>query len=132
MRSKTLLSATAVALIAITGLTTVAASQPDGGWYGCPNMMGPGMMGPGMMGPGMMGGPGHMGWGGYQYPGNPTVADVRAYLERWVAAMGNPRLKVGTVKESGADTIVGEITTQDGSLVQRFVVDRRTGVYRPA
>ena len=43
----------------------------------------------------------------------------------------NTRLKVGDVKEKDADTIVAEVVTKENSLVQRFVVDRRTGFYRP-
>lgn len=141
MKSKTFAAATTAVLVAVAlGVGGDVVAQPSqGSWHGCPGMMGPGMMGPGMMGPGMMGGPGTMGpgiMGGgsgyYQYPTNPTVADVKTYLEQWVAAMGNPRLKVGAVKEKDANTIVGEIVTQDGSVVQRFEVDRNTGVYRPA
>ena len=132
MKKGTVAVAAGAALIAAVGLAGMAAGQPYGSnWHGCPGMMGPGMMGPGMMGPGMMGGPGHHGWGNYQFPANPSVSDIKAYLERWVAAMGNPRLKVGTVKEKNADTIVGEIVTVDGSLVQRYEVDRQSGVYRP-
>lgn len=132
MRNSTFVAAAGAVLIAALGVAGTAMSQPySGGWHGCPGMMGPGMMGPGMMGPGMMGGPGHHGWGNYQFPTNPSVADVKAYLERWVAAMGNSRLKVGTVKEKDANTIVGEIVTVDGSLVQRYEVDRQSGVYRP-
>ena len=127
MRNSILVTAAGAVLIAALGIAGAAMSQPyGGGWHGCP-----GMMGPGMMGPGMMGGPGHHGWGNYQFPTNPSVGDVKAYLERWVAAMGNPRLKVGTVKERDANTIVGEIVTLDGSLVQRYEVDRQSGVYRP-
>ena len=45
---------------------------------------------------------------------------------------GNSLLKVGDVKEQDADTIVADIDTQDNSLVQRFVVNRHTGFYRPS
>lgn len=118
MRYTTIVGATGAILITALGATGVAMSQPSGpgGWHGCPGMMGPG----------------RMGWGGYQYPANPSVGDVKAYIEQWVASMGNPRLKVGPVTEKDANTIVGEVVTQDGSLVQRFEVDRRTGVYRAA
>ena len=44
--------------------------------------------------------------------------------------MGKTRLKLGSVKERDANTIVVDIVTLDGSLVQRFEVDRNTGVYR--
>jgi hypothetical protein len=116
---------------------------------GYPMMMGPmmmpmgGVMGPmmmpmgGMMGSGMMMGPNMMmGWGG----GTPQTAnlnlsvnDVTAYLGRWVTMMANPHIKVGSVTEKETNTITADIVTTDkDALVQRFDVDRRTGVYRPA
>jgi len=60
-----------------------------------------------------------------------TAADVKASLDRIVARRGNPRLKAGEVKEQDADTILADIVTQDNSLVERFLVDRHTGFYRP-
>ncbi|MGF1608853.1 MAG: hypothetical protein ACFCUQ_05620 [Kiloniellales bacterium] len=105
--------------------------------------MGPGMMGPGMMGQGM--GPG-MGQGRGMGPGSgssmgpgygggmPMFRDrdlgadeVRHVLEHQLAMHGNPRLKVGEVTEADADSIIAEIVTQDGSLVQKYSVDRHTG-----
>ena len=59
---------------------------------------------------------------------NLTVDAVKAQAERWVAWQGNPRLKVGDVKEKDADTIVADIVTKDNSLVQRFAVNRHSGV----
>ena len=95
-----------------------------------PGMMGPGMMGPGMMGPGMMG-QGMMGMMGHQANLNLTTNDVKAYLERWIAISGNPRIKVGPVTERNDNTVSADIVTTDGdALVQRFSVDRRTGIYR--
>ena len=116
--------------------------------YGMMGGYGPGMMGgygPGMMGGygpgyGMMGGygPGPMmgGYGPGYYGGqanlNLTTDYVKNYLERMIAIRGNTHLKVGDVKEKDADTIVAEIITKDkDALVQRFVVDRHTGFYRP-
>ena len=110
-----------------------------GGGYG-PGMMGGwgrgGMMGPGMMGgygggygPGMMGGYGP----GYGAQGNLnlTTDNVKSYLERMIASQGNSHIKVGDVKEKDADTIVADVVTKDNSLVQRFVVNRHNGFYRP-
>jgi len=97
-----------------------------GGGYG----PGYGMMGGGY-GPGMMGGYGP-GYYGRQGNLNMSVDDVKTYLERMIAIQGNPRLKVGEVKEKDADTITADIVTKDkDALVQRFAVDRRTGFYRP-
>lgn len=132
-------------------------SQPGQGMMGCPMMghgmgpsmmgqgMAPGMMGPGMMGSGMMGptmgpgmvpgvmGPGMMGWGWGAQPVNLNLSanDVQSHLERWIAMTGNPHVKLGSVTEKD-DTITAEIvTTGQGDLVQRFAVDRRTGIYSP-
>jgi hypothetical protein len=54
------------------------------------------------------------------------------YLDRWLAWQGNPRLKVGDVKQKDADTIVADIVTKDNSLLQRFVVNRRNGFFQPS
>jgi hypothetical protein len=108
--------------------------------YG-PGTMGPGMMygqgyGPGTMGPGMMYGPGHgwgmhrPGWVGNQGNLNITVDAAKNFFERWVAAQGNSRLKVGDVKEKDADTITVDIVTKDNSLVQRFQVNRHNGAFQ--
>jgi len=119
-----------------------------GGGYGMMGGYGPGgCYGPAMMygcgyGPGygmMQGyGPGYgpgTGYGpGYGAQGNLNLAtdDVKNYLSRWIATQGNSHLKVGDVKEQDADTIVADVDTQDNSLVQRFVVNRHTGFYRPS
>jgi len=119
------------------GYGAFMAPYPAGGWWG---MMGPNMM----AGPGMWGGygPGMTGWyrPGLTGPALNTTArdlnlsndNVKNYFERWLAWQGNPRLKVGDVKEKDADTIVADIVTKDNSLVQRFVVNRRNGYVRPS
>lgn len=139
----------AAALVAVgtagaVGVMSVSPAQTQKyGAYGCPGMgmmMGPGMMGQGMMGQGMMG-PGMMGQGtmGMMGPGmmgqqanlNLTANDVKAYLERWVAMSGNPRIKVGAVTERNDNTINADVVATDrDALVQRFSVDRSTGIYR--
>jgi hypothetical protein len=114
-----------------------------------PGMMGPGMMGPGMMGPGMMG-PGMMGPGmmgpemmrhGMMCPGmmgpgfghrvvpqqHLSTDDVRHFFEHRLERHGNKRLTLGEVTQADDDTIMVDITTVDGSLVQRLEVDRHTG-----
>jgi hypothetical protein len=125
---------------------------------GCPAAPGPGMigqgMGPGMMGqcmgPGMMGpgmGPGMMmgqgtgsgmgGWSGLE--GRRVVPmmqlsanDVRVFFERYLESLGNARLKIGKVAEADNHTITAEIVTVDDSLVEKFEVDRHTGVISAA
>ncbi len=124
-----------------------------------PGMMGPGMMGPGYgmmgqghgmmghgygqgygMGPGTMG-PGTMGPGygmGSQYgmrqalPRDLSADDVRLRLEHHLAWQNNPNLKLGKVEDKDADTIVAEIVTKEGSLVDRLEIDRHTGEMRRA
>lgn len=53
--------------------------------------------------------------------------DVRHFLEHRLERQGNNRLKVGDVKEADEDTIVADIVTVDGSLVDRLSVDRHAG-----
>jgi len=113
---------------------------PGQGMMGRGQMMGPGqgMMGYGMMGQGQMMGPGQgmMGQGMGRPMMQPlaqdlSAADVQHMMEHRLAWQGNPNLKVGTVQEKDDDTIVAEIVTQDGSLVQRLKVDRHTGWMQP-
>ena len=95
-----------------------------------PMMMGPMMMnGYPMMGPMMMGS-NMMGSGMVAANLNLSANDVTAYLGRWITMSGNPHIKVGSVTEKDANTISADIVTTDkDALVQRFNVDRHTGVY---
>jgi hypothetical protein len=112
-------------------------STYPGGWWG---MMGPNWMaGPGAWsghGRGMMREyePGVTGsrWNAPWQNLDLSTDDVKSYFDRWIAWLGNPRLKVGEVKEKDADTIVADIVTKDNSLVQRFVVNRRNGFIQPS
>jgi uncharacterized protein involved in copper resistance len=98
-------------------------------------MMGHGMMP--MMGHGMMrrgmGGQGKMapGMGPRVVPIRHVSTDeVRHFLEHRLDGQGYKRLKVGPVEEKDNGTIVAEIVTAEGSLVQRFEVDRHTGIIK--
>jgi hypothetical protein len=127
--------------------------QQQQGWY-CPYCgrwsgpgypMGPGMMGPGYgypMGPGMMGpgygyhmGPGMMGPGygygpQYQQPQKPmTKKDAEMLVQNFLKSTGNPNLKLGNIKDEGSAYEV-EIVTKGNSLVDRILVDKRTGWMR--
>lgn len=107
-------------------------------------MMAPGMMqmmdsgGMPMMGGGIMMGGGAMGrgMGGQGLVVTPirhiTTDDARHFFEHWIDAHGVKRLKVSEVKEKDDDTISVDIVTVDGSLVQRFAVDRHSGRARPS
>ena len=120
-----------------------------------PPGFGPGMMqgqGPGMpppgFGPGMMQGPGpgmpppgfSHGMMQGQGPGpsiqagnlNLSIDDVKTFLGRWIAWQGNSHIKLGDVKQKDADTIEADVVTKDNSLVQRFTVNRHTGIYGPS
>lgn len=102
--------------------------------------MGPGRhMGPGgghmMMpwGPGPHGPRGMMGWWRQEAAAPDVSVDVvRRFLERRLAWQGYKRLKVGDVKQNKKDKniIVADIVTKDGALVQRYEVDRRTGLWK--
>jgi len=61
---------------------------------------------------------------------NLTTDDVKNRMERWLAWRGNPRLKIGEVKEKDADSITADVVTKDNSLVERFIVDRHSGAFR--
>jgi hypothetical protein len=159
MRKSTFLGTVLAVAVAAIVLTVGAAAFAQWGMMGGygpgygPGMMGNyGMMGGygpgygrGMMGgygpyhgPGMMGnygsghGPGMMmpGWRGQNL--NLSVDDVKDYLQRSLAWHGNSRLKVGDVKEKDADTIQADIVTVDNSLVRRFVINRRNGLFQPS
>ena len=100
------------------------------------------------MGPGMgrgygqgYGGQGHgmgQGYGNYGHgcdgPGG-TVLNAgldteaaKAMIERQLAMRGNPRVKVGEVKEVDDDTITVDIVTKaEGALVDQLTIDRHTG-----
>lgn len=83
---------------------------------------GQGMMGQGMMGSAMMGG------GMMRVRPAVDTGDVSRYFQRYLAQLGNDRLKLGKVAAADDDTITAEIVTVDNSLVQTFTVDRVTGM----
>lgn len=118
----------------------------DKGWF-CPwagqGNMGPGMMGQGYSG-GMMGygqgygyGPGGMmgqgrGYGAQHYnrSGKPVTLDqAKVLVEKYVDRMGNPNLKSGKVTDKDK-YFESDITTKDGSLVNKLYVDKQTGWMR--
>jgi hypothetical protein len=76
------------------------------------------------------------GWGRGQYgpqggqqqqPAQPLQADqARQLAENFVA--GNPNLKVGEVTDNDEQgAFVATIVTQDGSLVEKLLIDKQTG-----
>jgi hypothetical protein len=109
--------------------------------------MGPGMTGRGMTGGGYGSGPGMMGVtpGGmkrsflgacegtpYLRPDRPvTMPEARMLLESCIHSTHNPNLKLGAVKDKGAD-YEAEIQTKSGLLVDRILMDKKTGWMRSA
>jgi len=81
-----------------------------------------------MMGQGSGMGPGMMGQGSvpkYQQPQRPvTKSDAESMLQNYVSR--NPNLKVGTVRDEG-NSFAANVTTKDGSLVNKLFVDKDTG-----
>ena len=158
MKTKSGLSALVLAVGIVAGGAVLAFAQTpgqSGGGQGQTPMMGQGqtpMMGQGqapMMGQGqmpMMGqgqmpmmGSGQMPMMGQgMSPGmmqplakDLSASDVQHMIEHRLAWQGNPNLKVGKVEEKDDHTIVAEIVTKEGSLVQRLEVDRHRGSMRP-
>ena len=144
MKRSVLAATAAAAVLAVTAMiaTPSFAQGPrwGGGGYGAPCPMGGPGVGMGMgygqqMGRGMGYGPqmgygSQMGYGPWGVPMQPkelTVEDVKTFFEQRLAWRGNPNIKLGDVKEKDENTIVAEIVTQDGSLVQRVEIDRKTG-----
>lgn len=70
-------------------------------------------------------------WHGMAYE-DISVDIVRRILEQRLAWQGYKRLKVGDVKQKAEDEniIMADIVTKDGALVQRYEVDRRTGLWK--
>ena len=83
-------------------------------------------MGPGQ---GIMMGPGY--GGPAAAPRDVTLDDVRHVLDHQVAWHSLSRLRVGDVTEKDQDTILAEIVTVDGSVVQRYEVNSHTGLLAP-
>ena len=95
---------------------------------------GPGRMGPGPMGPRPMMGPGGRGGAAMALFGvgpdrdlNLSADQVKKLAEARLIIAGNPRLKVGSVKEKDKDTYTVDIVTADNSLVTQREVDKHSG-----
>ena len=63
-------------------------------------------------------------------PRDLNAEDVQRHLESLLHSMGNPRMKLGNVVEQDDQSIVAEVVTPDGSLVQRLSVNRTSGAMR--
>jgi len=89
-------------------------------------------MGPGMMGRGYGPGQGMMGPGygyGSQYQQTRKPLDEKAakgLLENYLKASGNSNLKLGRIEDKD-QVFEAEIVTKEDSLVDKLVLDKRTG-----
>lgn len=63
-------------------------------------------------------------------PAGPTEKSVRLFLEYRLMVAGNPRLVVGKVREAG-NRIIANVVTIDGSLVEKYSIDKKTGIWVP-
>ena len=63
-------------------------------------------------------------------PNGPTERSVRLILEYRLMVTGNPRLAVGEIKDQG-DAITAEVITVDGSLVDKYTIDKKSGGWKP-
>ncbi|MDP6620310.1 MAG: hypothetical protein QGG90_12855 [Nitrospinota bacterium] len=141
-----------LAVVLGIGLIGYAVADPDHGqgrgmgygWMQQGRSGGPGWMHRGWgrtrgMGPGWMGrmGPGYgPGFGPCQEAGKVTAGEkltkekAESIVKRRLAFLGNPNLKVGSVKEESGG-FVAEIVTKDDSLVDRLRIDKETGFIQP-
>ncbi len=140
LKTTALVAALALGAVYVAGPAIAHGQGGQGTWGGgMMGHMGGGMMGgAGMMGGGMMGGAGMMGSGSGGHGDcsfaqkaalgqDVTIESVTKFLEQRLTHMGNDRLKIGEVKATDDKTIVAEIVTLDGSLVQKLQFDRDTG-----
>ena len=64
-------------------------------------------------------------------PGGPTVKSVRALLRYRLVLLGNQRLKAGRIYERDKRIIAEVVTTKEGALVTRYMINKATGVWVP-
>lgn len=86
-----------------------------------------GMMGQGMMGQGMMRHQDGAAAQGAYLRDDLSVEDARHSMGHLVDYLDNERLRLGKIEEIDKDSLRAEIETVDGSLVQRYRIDRHTG-----
>jgi hypothetical protein len=56
-----------------------------------------------------------------------TQEDAVSIVQGYLTGTGNPNLKIGKVEKKEDGNYLVEILTKDGSLVDKIVVDRKTG-----
>lgn len=63
-------------------------------------------------------------------PDGPTEKSVGVLLEYKLMVSGNPRLQVGAIEDAG-ENIRAQIVTEDGALVDEYLVNKKNGVWSP-
>jgi len=63
-------------------------------------------------------------------PEGPTERSVRLLLEYRLMVTGNPRLRIGKIADDGT-SVTAQVVTAEGSLVEEYGIDKKTGVWRP-
>ena len=119
--------------LALSLYGTNVSAQMGSGMMGQGNGRGSGMMGGGYgSGSGMMG-PGHGQQYGrqyaprYQQPQKPLNENqAREMVENYLRSKNNPNLKLGKIEDKG-NAFEANIVTQNGSLVNKILVDKDTG-----
>lgn len=104
--------------------------MPMAGMMMCPmmRMMMSGQAGMGM--PGMMGSQGIPLGTPLGAPEEMTEDRVRALVGKQLTSLGNPRLKLGEISTASDGSIIAQILTVDGSLVQKLAFNRYPGLVR--
>ena len=108
----------------------MTGQMPMAGMMMCPmmRMMMSGQAGMGM--PGMMGSQGIPLGTPLGAPEEMTEDHVRALVGKQLTSLGNPRLKLGEISTASDGSIIAQILTVDGSLVQKFAFNRYPGLVR--
>ncbi|HDM79257.1 MAG TPA: hypothetical protein ENG51_22760 [Deltaproteobacteria bacterium] len=103
-------------------------SQQQGGWFcpWCGRMCG---MHRGMMHGKMMHHKGMMMQGGAQAGQPLNQEQAKMMVKHYLKMKGNPNLKLGKLTDQ-KDYFVAEITTKDGSLVEKYQIDKNTGWFK--
>jgi len=111
---------TAVTVIAVGGLATLAATASPDEYRGRCDRGGPAMMMKHMAGHGRFA----------DRDLDLTADQAKTLVEARLIMRGNDRLKVGQVTQKDDDTFLVDVVTVDNSLVRQIEIDREKGLPR--
>ena len=60
-----------------------------------------------------------------------TPERVKEIIEGKLAWHGNENLKAGTIETTPEGQIIAQLVTKEGSLVETFIIDPKTGAHQP-